>query len=234
LIDSGEPAAAHASPTERDIHLTELASELKEAQALDVEALARDIQEKGFRCTLCGRCCRGRDLSVLAFPGEIRQIMDRTGRGWLEVAEPPSSGEWDREGNFHTLEWRLKKEGGNCQFYEGDCRIYSHRPLICRTYPFFLTKGGLQVSMCEGLGREMEPHRALELAAELKQRYIRELEEALELISNFKDFKRGLPSREGSCLVHDSEGLHHISWNDLTGMLDRLCPSGRELPKDDW
>jgi hypothetical protein len=52
---------------------------------------------------------------------------------WLEVVGPPEEGEWDRDGCFHTLEWRLRKdgasEGASCRFYhDGRCSIYPAGP----------------------------------------------------------------------------------------------------------
>ncbi|NYT01963.1 MAG: YkgJ family cysteine cluster protein [Methanosarcinales archaeon] len=220
---------SHDEPGGRASHLKTLTSELEMARALDILALAGEILKEGFRCTQCGRCCRGEELSVLAFPGEVRGIMAHTGQSWLEVAEPPLLGEWDRMGNFHTLEWRLQKTPeGDCQFYHRGCKIYDHRPLLCRTYPFYLEEGRLVVSRCEGLGQEMEAHRALDLAGELKRRYVREMEEAIDLVMRYRDFERGPPSRDGACLVHDSEGQHRLSWDRLPGMLDRLCPASRD------
>jgi Fe-S-cluster containining protein len=148
---------------------------------------------------------------VVAFPFEIRAIMERTGLPWLEAVEPPGEGEWDDRGRFHTLEWRLQKEGGSCKFYKiGGCMIYEERPLLCKTHPFFLEKGALCFSECPGLGARADRDRSQELAALLKQRRIAELEEAIALIEKFQDFSRGAAGRKTICIVHDSEGAHQV------------------------
>lgn len=80
-----------------------------EAKKLSPTNLAARIRENGFHCQKCGECCRGEDNSVVVFPREIRSILRRTGLQWQEVSGPPEEGEWDTDGCFHTLEWRLKK-----------------------------------------------------------------------------------------------------------------------------
>ena len=181
------------------------------------------IQSVGFRCLRCGKCCRGEDNSVAVFPFEVRAIMERTGQSWLQVVEPPTEGEWDLEGNFHTLEWRLRKNGERCQYYyDGGCQIYPVRPLLCRTYPFYLEEDGLGISECEGFDDKTGTKDALLLATLLKERRLVEIKEALELIRRYRDFRRGSPSPKGVCVVHDSEGEHRIEWHRLPGFLDRV------------
>ncbi|HQF16102.1 MAG: Flagellin N-methylase [Methanosaeta sp. PtaB.Bin039] len=203
--------------------MNSLQQEHKEALALDVSSVARQIQAIGFHCMRCCECCQGPDASVLAFPREVRALSSLTGLSWAEVAEPPQRGEFDRQGNFHTLEWRLVKSGPDCRFYsDGCCSVYPCRPLLCRTYPFYLANGELQVSECRGLGQSMEPEAAADLAAMLKERYLIELEEGRELLSRFRDFSRGRPSVDGCCIVHDSEGEHRHSWEDWPGLRERV------------
>lgn len=203
--------------------LADLALQLERAEGLSPETIAREIVRIGFRCERCGDCCRGEENSVALFPFEIRAIMDEAGgEGWLEVAEPPLEGEWDSEGNFHTLEWRLRKEGRDCKYHSEDgCRIYEARPLLCKTYPFYLDEGCLRWSECRGLGGEISFEVAQKLAELLKRRQIVEIREATELIRNYEDFERGEPSPHGKCIVHDSEGEHEIEWSEIPGALGR-------------
>jgi Fe-S-cluster containining protein len=196
----------------RKRHLQELRSELQDIRDLSLDQLAEQIRALGFRCLRCGECCSGEENSVVVFPFEIRAILDRTELPWLEAVEPPGEGEWDEQGRFHTLEWRLRKEGSSCKFYgKGECRIYEERPLLCKTYPFFLEKGVLGSSECSGLGVRAERDRSQELAALLKERRIVELEEAIALIEKFQEFSRGAAGRRAICIVHDSEGAHQVS-----------------------
>jgi len=196
----------------RGEQLARLRSDLVAAEGISTSELAARILEIGFRCLRCGECCTGEDSSVLAFPFEIRRILAATSLEWLQAVEPPTEGEWDRDGLFHTLEWRLKKDGCSCRFYDGErCRIYETRPLLCATYPFFLDRGRLRCSQCPGLGSRMDAREAEDMAKRLVLRYITEIKEALSLIEKYEDFERGDPGKSGrGCIVHDSEGKHRI------------------------
>ncbi|MGC9516040.1 YkgJ family cysteine cluster protein [Methanocrinis sp.] len=203
--------------------LADLALQLARAESLSTEAIAREIGRVGFRCQRCGDCCRGEENSVALFPFEIRKIMAAAGgEGWLDVAEPPLEGEWDVEGNFHTLEWRLRKPGRDCKYYsEMGCRIYEARPILCKTYPFYLEEGRLRWSLCRGLGGPIGHEDSQKLAGLLKIRQIVEIREAIDLVRKYKDFERGEPSPFGRCIVHDSEGEHEIEWSEIPGALGR-------------
>ncbi|OPY54814.1 MAG: Flagellin N-methylase [Methanosaeta sp. PtaU1.Bin112] len=182
------------------------------AKELSLTDLSLRIREVGFRCQECGECCRGEDNSVVVFPQEIRFIQMATGQEWLAVAGPPEEGEWDREGCFHTLEWRLLKEKESCRFYrDGRCSIYPSRPILCCTYPFYLDEGRLMHSECRGLGGRIEAEEADELAGQLLKRYQIEIQEAIHLLEKYRDFERGEAKEGGACIVHDSEGEHRIS-----------------------
>ena len=203
--------------------LADLALQLERAESLSAAEIAREIVRIGFCCRRCGDCCRGEENRVALFPFEIRAIMAAAGgEGWLEAAEPPLEGEWDVEGNFHTLEWRLRKAGRDCKYYsEMGCRIYGARPLICQTYPFYLEEGRLRWSECRGLGGEIGAEEAQRHAELLKRRQIVEIKEAIELVRKYEDFERGEPSPHGKCVVHDSEGEHEIEWSEFPGALGR-------------
>ena len=204
---------------ERGLRIAELNEELSEAKKLATIGLAARIRELGFSCLRCGECCRGEDNSVLVFPREVRRICAATGLAWLEVAGPPEEGEWGRDGSFHTLEWRLKKDGESCRFFqEGRCSIYRDRPLLCRTYPFYLDRGELMHSECRGLGERIDPGEAEKIAKVLISRQITEIEEAISLLERYRDFPRGDPAEsggKGSITVHDSEGEHRIVVGDV-------------------
>ena len=186
------------------------------AKKISSTKLAARIRELGFHCLQCGECCRGEDNSVVVFPQEIRQIMIATGLPWLEVVGPPEEGEWDKDGCFHTLEWRLKKEGESCRFYQnGRCSVYRDRPLLCQTYPFYLDNGELMCSECRGLGGKMESGEADKMAEEIISRYLFEIQEAIALLQRYRDFERGEAGKDGGCIVHDSEGEHRIAGGAL-------------------
>ena len=131
------------------------------------------------------------------------------------------SGEQGPEGE--TFEWALGTDGcGDCTFYAedeagvGTCTVHEDRPLICRTYPFSVALAGTSQPMggavsqveevraheCEGLGRDISRADAEKLAGALKQRAIRELEEAIAVRENYEPAN----PNPGEVVVHDSEG----------------------------
>jgi Fe-S-cluster containining protein len=204
---------------QRAEQIKQLCADLEAAKELSAEALSRQIQKIGFQCLRCGECCTGDDNSVVVFPFEVRHILAAVGLQWLEAVEPPKEGEWDQKGCFHTLEWRLKKEGASCKFYSKStcetngnvvCRIYGSRPLICSTYPFYLDRAVLHFSECRGLGGAIEPDTAKKMAERLILRHVTEIREAIALLEKYEDFERGGPGEDGRCIVHDSEGEHCI------------------------
>lgn len=108
-----------------------------------------------FECTGCGACCRGRgDYWVEASRTEQRRI-----QRFLKV-----SWRWFRR--RYVIEYEDGSEGlqwqdNRCVFLDryGRCRIYSVRPMQCRTYPFWsevvdsLASWRAAAKECEGIGR---------------------------------------------------------------------------------
>jgi hypothetical protein len=143
---------------------------------------------------------------------------------WRDVARPMPYGL--REGpdgpTGETFEWALRTDAcGDCAFYDdggddepGACTVHDDRPLICRTYPFSVALAGTSQPMgeavdeaglvraheCEGLGRDISRADAEALAATLKQRAVRELEEAVAVRDAYA------PADVDGVVVHDSEG----------------------------
>ncbi|MEF8853672.1 MAG: YkgJ family cysteine cluster protein [Haloarculaceae archaeon] len=155
---------------------------------------------------------------------------DGTDYDWRDVARPMPYGLADGpEGpEGETFEWALQTDDcGDCRFYaeadeaggesgRGRCTVHADRPLVCRTYPFSVALGGTSQPMgeavdgeglvraheCEGLGREISRADAEELAAALKERAVRELEEAVAV----RDEYEPVATAPGEVVVHDSEG----------------------------
>jgi len=209
-----------------------LEAELAEARALDVGALADAIESIGFECTRCGACCTGAEAddgepephTATVFPEEVRDLQAATEYDWRDVARPMPYGLTDGadgpEGE--TFEWALATDDcGDCTFYAetdgvGACTVHEDRPLICRTYPFSVALGGTAQPMgeavdregmvraheCEGLGRDISRAEAEELAAALKERAVRELQEAIAI----RDGYEPADPNPGEVVVHDSEG----------------------------
>lgn len=195
-----------------------LRRDLETYQSLAPGPVAEKVAAAAFRCRRCGKCCRGRfgDNTVTVFPSDVRAIMAATGLGWLDVARPPASDDVDAEGFIHTFEWALrKKEDGDCLFFkDGKCAIYEHRPLLCRTYPFRLEAGELEVYECDGLGAGSMDG-ADEMARALIRRQVVETAEAIALLNKLDDrpARRGTPGR--AYIVHDSEGARFVIEDDV-------------------
>ncbi len=162
--------------------------------------------------------------TATVFPDEVRKVQTRESDDWRDVARPMPYGLTESESGpvGETFEWALQTDGcGDCTFYDRDanrCRVYEDRPLICQTYPFSVGLGGTSQPMgeavdsegvvrahtCEGLGRDISREDAEELAGALKERAVRELEEAIAV----RDSYEPVDSEEG-IVVHDSEGAKH-------------------------
>lgn len=93
-----------------------------------------------FECQRCAKCCGDtpeRKRNILLLEPEVKQISAATKLKVTEFSIQSSGTE--------PYRYVMKKKEGKCIFLEGiHCQIYSHRPLICRFYPFSL----------EGLGAE--------------------------------------------------------------------------------
>lgn len=207
-----------------------LEAELDRARALDVGALADAIQSMGFECTRCGACCKAEDgedgeedHTATVFPDEVRDLQDGS-REWRDVARPVPYGldDGDDGPSGETFEWALQTDDcGDCTFYDetdgvGACTVHEDRPLVCRTYPFSVALGGtsqpvgeavdregpVRAHECEGLGRDISRAAAEDLAGALKDRAVRELEEAIAV----RDEYAPAEPAPGEVVVHDSEG----------------------------
>jgi len=165
--------------------------------------------------------------TATVFPDEIRDLQDGEDYDWRDMARPmpygleEESGDNGDQPSGETFEWALQTDAcGDCTFYDesddgtGACTVHDDRPLICQTYPFSVALGGTSQPMgeavdgegmvraheCEGLGRDISREEAEELAAALKERAIREIEEAIGVRENYE-------SRDvDGVVVHDSEG----------------------------
>jgi Fe-S-cluster containining protein len=216
--------------------------ELARARDLDVGSLADAIEAIGFECTRCGACCKAatgpdgsEEHTATVFPDEIRELQDTTEYDHRDVARPMpyglSEGADGLEGE--TFEWALETtDCGDCTFYAeedgvGACTVHEDRPLICRTYPFSVALDGSSQPMgaavdqvgdvraheCEGLGRDIDREHAEELAGALKERAIRELEEAIAVSERYESANPD----SGEIVVHDSEGAKRSDGTPIDG-----------------
>jgi len=154
----------------------------------------------------------------------VRRLQEAGDYDWRDVARPMPYGlvEGEDGPQGETFEWALQTDScGDCTFYEetdgtGGCTVHEDRPLVCETYPFSVALGGTSQPMgeavdedgmvraheCEGLGREISPEEATELAVALKERAVRELEEAIAVRDGYEPVERD----SGEVVVYDSEG----------------------------
>ncbi|WP_423996555.1 YkgJ family cysteine cluster protein [Halorubrum trapanicum] len=182
--------------------------------------------------------------TATVFPDEVRRVADAAEEtfgesyDWRDVARPmpfglDSDGDGDPSGE--TFEWALATDGcGDCTFYEesdgqGACTVHDARPLICRTYPFSVAVEGTSQPMgeavdeagvvraheCEGLGRDISREDAEELAGALKERAVRELEEAIGVRDNYDPNAR--ERADGDVVVFDSEGPKEADGTPIGG-----------------
>jgi len=194
------------------------------AVASAIESVGFECTRCGECCTADG----DQPHTATVFPDEIRTLQDAGDRAWDEVARPMPFG-LDEAGEGETFEWALQTDAcGDCVFYEetdeqGACTVHDDRPLICQTYPFSLdptpedsdpeppTEAGqmgsvvdrigvLEIHECEGVGRDISPEEARDLAETLKRRAIVDLQEAIAVRDTYE------PDPVDGTVVHDSEG----------------------------
>ena len=182
--------------------------------------------------------------TATVFPDEVRRVADTAADefgeayDWRDAARPMPFGldtDADGEPTGETFEWALATDDcGDCTFYdetggEGACTIHDARPLICRTYPFSVALDGTSQPMgeavdeagvvraheCEGLGRDISREDAEELAAALKERAVRELEEAIGVRDNYDP--AAWERADGDVVVFDSEGPKEADGSPIEG-----------------
>ena len=85
-------------------------------------------------CIRCGACCRDvgeRIRMIMLLDKDLDRIEAAGEQGFFDDLD---------EGSFSAI---MNKVDGNCVFLtEEGCRIYDHRALLCRMYPFWLEKQG--------------------------------------------------------------------------------------------
>ena len=125
---------------------------LSGAESVSYARMGRDIVR--FKCHSCGHCCT--DVVCLPTPWDVIRIVKNTGESpyrFLEFLGPDEVSDvddndptWLECGKKRYL-MALKRGKRGCYFLNkktGFCKIYEHRPLLCRLYPFKLqeTKSG--------------------------------------------------------------------------------------------
>ena len=101
----------------------------------DDEVFYKDGLE--FECTRCSNCCRHEPGYVFLTKRDLSALAAATGMTTDEVVE-----KYCRRVNIGPIE-RLsltEKPNYDCVFWEDTgCAVYHHRPVQCKTYPFWST-----------------------------------------------------------------------------------------------
>jgi len=121
-----------------DDRIEELTEEIKSLADYPDEKYLQIVKEVGFECNLCGKCCT-RDFNDHAFlldtDAESIKNLDETA-----LVPAPYYEFCDQNGVFYVSGYAIRSnKDGTCHFLtDGRCRIYEHRPQICRIYPYML------------------------------------------------------------------------------------------------
>ncbi|WP_305064014.1 YkgJ family cysteine cluster protein [Methanococcoides sp.] len=208
--------------------VNELKEELEAAGNISSKALAAQIRDIGFSCSMCGKCCRRScgDNRVLLTSSDIRSLQDSSLEDAVfpmlpdipdvsladTVNEYGHELEVDAQGRYHTFGWMLKrKANGNCSFIGEDgtnrCGIYDRRPMLCGTYPFYIEGGKLLTSECECLGKSISVEDSVLLAKDLLDRYVTELEDTVLLYEKFEGMGTSSQTPGGSKSLSGVDGI---------------------------
>jgi len=168
------------------------------------------LKKTGFRCMMCGDCCREKTPDsnlILISAAEVSDIISATGMKWNEVADPYPDF-FDVGECKVTFAWCLKRKNGQCLFLNENnrCSIYKNRPWICRTYPFMLTDDDLIISECINYGFDISDEEAeIQADSVIERKENEEMEfHEIQMIYN----KVNLSMIE-KCVI-DSEGVKRI------------------------
>ncbi|MEN6343556.1 MAG: YkgJ family cysteine cluster protein [Methanospirillum sp.] len=127
---------ALAPPFDRRIAFFE--AELAALRAYPRERLVAIVQEIGFACDGCARCCTSASNDhVFLLEEDVDRIRAFAPDALVPAPDPELA---DREGRLYVSGYALATTpGGDCVLLEnGRCRHYAARPAICRVYPSML------------------------------------------------------------------------------------------------
>ncbi len=113
-------------------------AELAALRAYPREELAAIVEEIGFACDGCARCCtRASNDHVFLLEDDVDRLREFAPDALVPAPDPELA---DREGRLYVSGYALGATGGgDCVFLEDRrCRQYADRPAICRVYPYML------------------------------------------------------------------------------------------------
>lgn len=83
-----------------------------------------------FTCVQCGTCCTGAPGTIYVASDEIQTIA-----AVLNITEQAFVSDYLYP---YQNSYSIREDSqGRCLFYDQGCTIYHHRPLQCRTFPFW-------------------------------------------------------------------------------------------------
>lgn len=133
-----------------------------------------------FDCQRCSRCCRIDPGYVFLTESDLSALLHATGSNRDQFIEDYCR--WVPINGFLYLSLK-EKQNYDCIFWEqGGCSIYPHRPIQCKSYPFwetFLMSADHWESLkasCPGVGKgSLHPQEEIEEWVQLRKRspYIR-------------------------------------------------------------
>ena len=183
------------------LRIAALIQERNSLLAYPVERLAGVIQQIGFRCTSCAKCCtRGFNGHVFLLDRDVTSV-----RAFDPAAiEPAPAPEFcDQNGIFYVSGYAVRTQSDDsesCWFLEnGRCRIYDRRFTICRIYPFMLHRepdehGNVDWRQFSGLDQHGEydaaitDNESLDLARETKEYENAFLTQEIRFLEFIQDF----------------------------------------------
>jgi len=87
-----------------------------------------------FECTQCHACCRHDPGYVFLSRQDLDLLAEGTGLSPEAFIERHTR--WVDLGDGFVLSLKEKKNF-DCIFWDNGCTVYAHRPVQCRTYPFW-------------------------------------------------------------------------------------------------
>ena len=112
----------------------------------------KEMEQREFKCRMCGACCRIKDGIVRVSDAEIVRIAAFLGMGEAEFIERETEVAPDRK----SLILKIRPDG-SCAYLTEDslCRINPVKPEKCRTFPFEWTNPD-SADVCPELARKRE------------------------------------------------------------------------------
>src|SRR5665811_1403664 len=113
--------------------------EIRDLGSFPDDKYLKIIQEVGFECDRCGKCCtREFNDHIFLLDDDAQRIIENLGREYLRPA--PYFDLCDNLGRFYVMGYAMRtKPNGDCIFYTGsNCQHYENRPRICKIFPYML------------------------------------------------------------------------------------------------